>query len=126
MRGEAHGYLAYLDGAPVGWCHAASRATLPGLDRIPDFRCDSDPSTVGAIVCFNVAPQYRRQGIASKLLDAACDGFRAQGLAIAEAYPAKDARGDARSYHGPLEMYLRAGFTALREDDDFVVVRKAL
>ena len=123
--GRARGYLAYADGTPAAWCNATPRTELPGLDRHDAFRTD-DPERVGAIVCFNVAPQYRRQGIASKLLDAACDGFRAQGLAIAEAYPAKDARGDARSYHGPLEMYLRAGFTALREDDDFVVVRKAL
>ncbi len=123
--GRARGYLAYVDGAPAAWCNATPRTALPGLDRVPAFRTE-DPERVGAIVCFNVSPRHRRQGIASKLLDAACDGFRARGLAFAEAYPAKEARGDARSYHGPLEMYFRAGFTTLRDEGHFVVVRKAL
>jgi ribosomal protein S18 acetylase RimI-like enzyme len=122
---RARGYLALVDGAPAAWCNATPRTELPGLGRASAFRT-ADPERVGAIVCFNVAPQFRRQGIASKLLDAACDGFREQGLAFAEAYPAKEARGDARSYHGPLEMYLRAGFAVLREEDGFAVVRKAL
>ncbi len=125
-RGEAHGYLAYLDDAPVAWCHAAPRAGLPGLDRSPEFRFDGDPARVGAIVCFVVAAPYRRQGLARRLLDAACAGLRAQGFAIAEASPAKHARSDARDYHGRLEMYLSAGFALHRESERFAIVRKAL
>ncbi len=125
-RGEAHGYLAYLDGAPVGWCHAAPRSTLPGLDRVPEFSCDGDPAAVGAIVCFNIAAPYRGQGLAGRLLDAACNGLRADGFAIAEAYPARVARSEARNYHGRLEMFINAGFTILRESEHFAVVRKAL
>jgi GNAT superfamily N-acetyltransferase len=125
-RGEAHGYLAYLDGAPVGWCHAAPRATLPGLDRVPEFRCDDDPARIGAIVCFNVAAPYRGQGLAKRLLDAACEGLRAQGFATAEAYPAKIDRSAARDYHGRLNMYLDAGFVLHRDAEQFVIVRKAL
>src|SRR3712207_716032 len=40
-RGEARGYLAYADGKPVGWCHAAPRPTLPGLDRSPELRSEN-------------------------------------------------------------------------------------
>lgn len=126
QRGEAHGYLAYLDGAPVAWCHAAPRATLPGLDRIPEFRCDDDPSRVGAIVCFNVAAPYRGRGLARRLLDTACEGLRAEGFAVVEAYPAKRALSDARDYHGRLEMYLNAGFTVHREVEHFAIVRRTL
>lgn len=125
-RGEAHGYLAYLDGAPVGWCHAAPRATLPGLDRVPEFQCDDDPARIGAIVCFVVAAPYRGQGLARRLLDAACAGLRAQGFAIAEAYPAKRETSDARDYHGRLAMYISAGFALQRESERFAIVRKAL
>ncbi len=126
VRGEAHGCLAYLDGAPVGWCHAAPRASLPGLDRVPEFSCDGDPAEIGAIVCFNVAAPYRGQGLARRLLDTACDDLRARGFAIAEAYPAKRARSDARDYHGRLEMFLKAGFAIHREGERFAIVRKAL
>jgi len=123
--GEAQGYLAYVEGQPAGWCHAAPRATLPGLDRNEEFRTD-DPEGVGAIVCFVIAAPYRRQGIAARLLDAACDGLQAQGMTLAEAYPAKEVHSEARAYHGPLAMYLAAGFTPVREAGEFVVVRRQL
>ncbi len=125
-RGESHGYLAYLDGVPVGWCHAAPRTSLPGLDRVPDFRCEDDPADIGAIVCFNVAAPYRRQGLARQLLGTACDGLREDGFAVAEGYPARLAVSDARDYHGRLDMYLDAGFTVHREGERFAIVRKAL
>jgi GNAT superfamily N-acetyltransferase len=125
-RGEAHGYLVYLDGDPVGWCHAAPRTSLPGLDSVSEFRCDDDPARVGAIVYFNVAAPYRGQGLAKRLLDAACDGLRADGFAVAEAYPAKIARSAARDYHGRLNMYLNAGFALHRESEQFAIVRRML
>jgi GNAT superfamily N-acetyltransferase len=125
-RGEAYGYLAYLDGDPVGWCHAAPRTSLPGLDRVPEFHCDDDPARVGAIVCFNVAAPYRGQGLARQLLDAACDGLRADGFAIAEAYPAKVDRSAARDYHGRLSMFLKAGFAIHRDGERFAIVRRML
>ncbi len=103
---------------------ASERAA--GLDRIPEFRCDGDSSTIGAIVCFNIAAPYRGQGLATKLLDAACDGLRDQGFALVEAYPARTEHSDARDYHGRLLMYLRAGFAVHRESERFAVVRRAL
>ena len=123
--GQTDGLLAYADGRPVGWCHAAPRATVPGLDRSERFRVD-DVDQIGSIVCFVIAPPYRRQGIASRLLGAACDRFRELGLAVAEAYPPKETGSDAHAYHGPLSMYLAAGFTPYREADGYVIVRRPL
>ncbi len=125
-RGEAHGLLAYVDGKPAAWCHAAPRTTLPGLARTDDFRIDDDPSHVGSIVCFNVAAPYRKQGIAAQLLDAACDALRDKGMKIAEAYPPLKPRSDAGAYHGTLGMYEAAGFEQHREGKQYVIVRKAL
>ena len=123
--GEVSGLLAYVDNKPVAWCHAAPRAHLPGLDRNAEFRTD-DPATVGSIVCFVVAAPYRGQGVAGRLLDAACDHLRARGMSVAEAYPPKDPASDARAYHGPLPMYLSGGFGVYREEAHYVVVRRAL
>jgi GNAT superfamily N-acetyltransferase len=123
--GRAHGYLAYVDDRPVAWCHAAPRSALPGLDRVEEFRT-ADADRVGAIACFVVAAPYRRQGLARQLLEAACDGFRTDGLAVAEAYPLREAASDARAYHGPLDLYLAAGFHPYRESARFVVVRRDL
>jgi GNAT superfamily N-acetyltransferase len=123
--GRMHGYLAYVAGKPVGWCHAAPRCDIPNLQASEALRVD-DVNQVGAIVCFVVAKPYRGQGIARQLLDAACDGFMRQGLVIAEAYPRKGTNADAANYHGPLQMYLAAGFQPFREFEDFLIVRKPL
>ncbi|MCP5130893.1 MAG: GNAT family N-acetyltransferase [Pseudomonadales bacterium] len=117
------GYLAYIDSQPVGWCGAAPRRLLRALDDEPI----PDAEQVGNIVCFLVSPSHRRQGIAKALLDAACRGLAAQGLAIAEANPQPDAKTDAENHVGPLSLYLASGFEVHREDHDgSVYVRRSL
>jgi len=120
--GQMHGYLAYLDDRPVAWCNAAPRAQMTTLDDDAEVQVDK----VGSIVCFVVAKPYRGMGIAHRLLEAACEGFRRQGFEIAEAYPLKDAQDDAANHHGPLSMFLAAGFEPVREEDGIVIVRKML
>jgi len=65
-------------------------------------------------------------GIEISLLEAACDGFREDGLRIAEAYPRPAADGDAADYHGPLALYLKAEFEPHRRLEELTIVRKAL
>ena len=123
--GAARGLLAYVDGRPVGWCNAGPRRSMIGQDHLPDLRTE-DPDRVGAIVCFVIASQYRRHGVARQLLDAACDSLARQGFAVAEAYPSKLAETDAQEYRGPLQMYLDAGFETFRDTPRWAVVRKEL
>jgi GNAT superfamily N-acetyltransferase len=75
-----------------------------------------------------IAPPYRRHGLARRLLDAACTGLRERGCTIAEAYPSRDLQSgsDADAYHGPLSMYLAAGFRPVRDTDRCTVVQKQL
>lgn len=121
--GLMQGYLAYLDGSPVGWCNAAPRPLLHALDDEPI----PDAEQVGAIVCFLVEPSHRGRGIAQQLLEAACDGMRSQGLRIAEGNPRTKSRSAAANHYGPLSMYLSAGFVVHRESDDgSVYVRRTL
>lgn len=123
--GGLRGYLAYAGGRPVGWCQAAPRALIPNIANDPQLAV-ADGDEVGSIVCFNVAAAFRRQGVSSRLLEAACAGFREDGLRTAEAYPHPDARGDAANYHGPLALYLRAGFKPYRKLEDLLIVRRDL
>lgn len=120
---SANGLVAYRLGRVVGWCHAAPKTEL--LD-VPEPR-DAD---VGAIVCFVVAPDARRQGIATALLDAACEQLRSRGMRFAEAYPvaseAKPSWWVFANYVGPLNMYLRAGFEIVARGDENHTVRKTL
>src|SRR5882762_3771310 len=76
---KANGLVAYRLGRVVGWCHAAPKAELKS---VPGGRA----ADVGAIVCFVVAPDQRRQGIATQLLEAAIDHLRSRGIEIAETH----------------------------------------
>jgi ribosomal protein S18 acetylase RimI-like enzyme len=120
---KANGLVAYRLGRVVGWCHAAPKADLrnvPGERR----------SDLGAIVCFVVAPDQRRQGIATQLLDAALEHLRSRGMRIAEAYPRLGDVDPARwvwiQYVGPLSMYVKAGFEIAETHEDFCIVRRKL
>ena len=123
--GRLSGYLAYVGGKPIGWCHAAPRLLIPNLQKDKTLAI-GDADRVGSVVCFAVAGPHRGSGVANQLLEAACAGFRGQGLAIAEAYPRKNAVGDAANYHGPLSLYLHSGFSPFRESDRILIVRKDL
>ena len=124
-RGEASGVLAFAGDRIVGWCNASPRTSLPLLDRTPGFESD-DPDASAAIVCYVIAPRYRGQGIARRLLDGAVEATRQRGFKWLEAFPPKQAPTAAASYHGKLSMYLDAGFEQVREAGRYVVVRKAL
>ncbi|MET0517194.1 MAG: GNAT family N-acetyltransferase [Burkholderiaceae bacterium] len=114
-EGTMRGYLAYREGRVVGWCNAAPRALLHALDEEAPITA---PAETGTIVCFLVAPGARGQGIARALLDAACDGLRAQGLRRVEANPRMGTDDPGANHYGPLSLYLAAGFTRLRDDGD--------
>jgi GNAT superfamily N-acetyltransferase len=123
--GRMKGYLAYDGERPVGWVHAAPRLLIPNLQLDASIAVD-DADRVGSVVCFVIAAPHRRRGIARALLAAACDGFQAQGLAVAEAYPRTRAQGDGPNYHGPMRLYMSAGFTHFRACEGLVMVRRAL
>lgn len=123
QAGTLRGVLAYVDDQVVGWCNAGPWSQFPMLREFP--QADSD--AVGVIFCFVVAPGFRGQGIATALLQAACDQFRAAGLTWAQAKPARQADSAAANHLGPLAMYLAAGFSVVAElPDGEVMVRKPL
>jgi ribosomal protein S18 acetylase RimI-like enzyme len=126
--GRMRGYLAFAGAKVAGWCHAAPRVELPSLRERFDLPADEAGGlgSIGSIACFVVAKGHRHQGVARQLLDAACQGFRAMGLSCAEAYPHSGRETDAENYHGPLAMYLAAGFQPFQTRGDLMVVRKAL
>jgi len=123
--GDMRGYFAYVDGQPAGWCNAGPRRVYARITRAEDRQVD-DEEQVGSIVCFVIAPQYRRHGLARRLLDAAVDGFRQEGLSTAEAYPARGAESDADNYYGPASLYAQAGFAPFREIEGHTMVRRTL
>ncbi len=123
--GVMRGYLAFLDGKVVGWCHAGPRSGFAALVGDPEIGVD-DEDKVGSIVCFIVSPGERGNGIATKLLEAACKDFKEKGLELAEGYPRVEAASQAANYHGPQKMYEQAGFTVHRSFPNYRIMRKNL
>jgi GNAT superfamily N-acetyltransferase len=106
------GMVAFLGGAPVGWCGFGPRPSLPRLVRsrtIPAL----DDRAVWAIGCFVVRPGYRRRGIARALLDAVVEFARASGAPGVEGYPVDPEGGRVNTsfgFVGFTTMFERAGF----------------
>jgi ribosomal protein S18 acetylase RimI-like enzyme len=129
--GEMEGFLAYAGTEVVGWVnaqpyhklrHACARLQVaaPALD-VPS-------SDAAAIVCFVVAPAWRRRGVARALLEGALASFAARGIRCVDAFPwnAGDSAKPADHYHGPLALFLAAGFTVLHEGKEITIVRRRL
>jgi GNAT superfamily N-acetyltransferase len=57
-----HGYLAYADGIPVGFCNANDKAAY--ARHINDI--SGDGGRTKAVACFVIAPKYRGQGVATR------------------------------------------------------------
>ena len=106
------GYVAYLDGIPVGWVGVSVRTrtprlvssrTIPAIDDLP----------VWSVGCFQIRPGYRRRGIARALLDAVVDAARRAGAPGVEAYPIDPKGGRVEvgaGYVGIASMFDAAGF----------------
>lgn len=123
--GEVTALLAYADGGPVAWCNYGETTRLAGVMAKLGLAA-ADHEKVGSVACFVIASQYRRHGIARRLLDEACARLKARGCLQVEAYPPKDSSSDYGNYRGPLAMYLEAGFQPYREAGRSLIVRKAL
>lgn len=120
--GKMKGCMAYVDNMPVGWCNANRKTEFNLL--VKGVKAQENERNICSIVCFIVAPEHRRKGIASMMLDFICTQSQKQGFDAIEAYPAKNVQGDAHNYHGPLQMYLSAGFSVVGATEEFDVVRK--
>ncbi len=73
-----------------------------------------DESGLWAVTCFVVRTGARRQGLAEPLLDGAIGLARRHGARAIEAYPVDvtvKKPSSSELYHGPLTVFLRAGFT---------------
>jgi GNAT superfamily N-acetyltransferase len=130
--GEQEGFLAYADDEVVGWCNAQPydklRHACPRL-KIPAPALPVPQAQAAAIVCFVVAPAWRRRGVARALLAGALANFTARGFGVVDAFPWNTGPDDvapADHYHGSMPMFVAAGFVPLVTHENVTVVRKTL
>ena len=124
-RRTTFGYLAYVDGRPVGWVNASWRSDY-GLYRSVDPG-GPEPSSVIGLSCFVIAPPFRRHGIASALLDHVIADAPARGASWIEGYPHNGPEdNDAGHFRGPRSMYDARGFKVIEVRDRDTVVRRSV
>jgi ribosomal protein S18 acetylase RimI-like enzyme len=125
LTGKLNGFLAYDDTTPIGWINVDLKENylkLP-VDREIDVLKDGK---IASIVCFLIAPAYRRKGIARKLLQESLKHLKNNGIKWVESYPRIGELSDAHSYHGPSSLYKAEGFVIIKEFENMYVMQKKL
>jgi ribosomal protein S18 acetylase RimI-like enzyme len=128
---EMEGFLAYSEHEVVGWLNAQPYTKLPHCVSRMGIAAPSlpvAPHAAAAIVCFVIAPTWRRRGVARALLTGALASFAARGLRLVDAFPFKAGASTQATdhYHGPASLFRDAGFDVLSEHKDLTVMRKWL
>jgi ribosomal protein S18 acetylase RimI-like enzyme len=128
---EMDGFLAYAGDEVVGWLNAQPRSKLPHCMArlgIPPPPQDVPVESGAYIVCFVIAPSWRRRGVARALLEGALESFRSRGIRVVDAFPFKagDSTTATDHYHGPPSLFRDAGFVVLAEHKTMTVMRKRL
>ena len=132
VSGEMEGFLAYVDQSVVGWVNAQPYHKLRHACarlRIPAPSLPVPPHEAAAIVCFVVAPGWRRKGVARALLHGALHDLFARGIRLVDAFPWKagpDETAPVDHYHGTLSMFVAADFAPIAEHETMTVVRKSI
>jgi GNAT superfamily N-acetyltransferase len=127
-QGPAPGIVGYLDNVPVGWISLGPREDYLKLRRSPVMK-PVDDAQVWSIVCTFVDKAHRGLGIQRKLLRAAVDFARDNGVRLLEAYPVdKPERShDDFMFFGTRSLYEKAGFReVVRRSPTRVVMRRGL
>lgn len=124
-EGKMAGYLAYSNGKPVGWCNVNNRLNFQRLMRDSDFS-DSKNAKVCTIVCFLISPDFRRKGIAEKLLQQICTDYALNNYEYIEAFPRNGDFSCEGHFPGPLNLYKKYDFKIENELEHHYIVRKRL
>lgn len=124
--GILRGYLAFVDGVSIGWCNANDKANFPVESCIGTRFHAPAEKREKAVVCFEIAPEFRGKGVATALLRQAVADAEAEGYAAVEGFPVMRDERYEWDNPGPIRLYEKTGFIKVAEQDGRVVMRKEL
>jgi GNAT superfamily N-acetyltransferase len=124
--GRLQGYLAYVDGVSIGWCNANDKSNFPADNMVGAKLYAPAEKREKAVICFEIAPEYRRKGVATALLNRVVADAKAEGYKAVEGFPAAHETRDEWDFTGPARLYEKTGFAAVTNEDGNAVMRKEL
>lgn len=131
-NGSIQGYLAYSSGRIVGWCNANTKADCLKciswrrlMKHVPVEEPESG-TKVKSVFCFVIAPDMKRKGIASLLLDRVCEDAAEEGFDLVEAYPYQEGSYLSSDFGGYVAMYEKCGFHVYLKTEHGLIMRKPL
>lgn len=126
VSGILRGYLAYENGVAIGWCNANDRANYPAEQEydVP-FHAPIEKREK-AVVCFEIAPEYRCKGVATALLQQVITDARAEGYKAIEGYPVVREERYEWDCPGPIRLFEKTGFIKVSEKSGRIIMRKEL
>jgi len=113
------GKLAFAGPKAVAYAQFSPPHYLPNL---AGYECGPPSSDAVFVACLFVA-ECRRRGIGSTLLQEVAMDLRARDLPAMETFARKRS---ANNPSGPLQFWLKHGFSVVREDSEFALVRREL
>jgi GNAT superfamily N-acetyltransferase len=115
------GVIAYLNDEPVGYAQYALPKFFP---RIRQYASGPPSGDSVFLACLYVPKrELRGMGIGKSLLNFVLSNLQGTGYSAIETFARKGLESNPT---GPLEFYLKHGFSMKRESDDFPLVRKEL
>lgn len=107
------GVIAYRGDEPAGWCAVGPKSDYPRL--LASRTSAGETAGIWAVTCFVVRVGHRRQGVARALLDGAVALARSRKASAVEGYAVDASKrssvSSAELFHGPLTLFIDAGFT---------------
>ena len=110
-KGGQVGLVGYEDGVPCGWISFGPREDFARLANSTIMK-PVDDKPVWSVICFVVPSEFRKQGVAKKLLAAAIAFCRKKKVKLLEGYPVDKAarQSDTSMWFGAKSMFDEAGF----------------
>ena len=125
-EGVLRGYLAFAEGVAIGWCNANDKANFP-IDSCGGTHIHAPAEKrEKAVLCFEIAPEFRGKGVATALLRQVLTDAEAEGCIAVEGFPTVRDERYEWDYAGPVRLYEREGFVKTATQDGYIVMRKAL
>lgn len=111
--GHVPGLVCWNGENPVGWIQVDRRTAFPRLEKSRVLK-PVDDQPVWSVSCFFIDKKFRKWGLSTRLLKAACVFVKERGGGVLEGYPIDTPKKNypaVYAWTGMVGAFKRAGFT---------------